>query len=132
MLNSWKHVTCQCFVATHGWCTILTVAFLSADSTVVSSAASGQLPLVLAIVIPAACIFILIPAIILICRHIHRKRMRALISREQRLLSDDIRATQVGESTLQVRFDQMEEEHHRYLEGYFEPGHHVSQVIYRS
>ncbi|XP_041374334.1 activin receptor type-1-like isoform X2 [Gigantopelta aegis] len=65
-----------------------------------------QLPLILAILLPVICVIIVIPCIVLLCRRIHKRRMDALFARERRLLEDDgIRASQVGDNTLQELYD---------------------------
>ncbi|ESO84588.1 hypothetical protein LOTGIDRAFT_53518, partial [Lottia gigantea] len=67
-----------------------------------------HLPLILAVIIPIIIVSILIPIIVIACRHLHKQRMDELFQRERRLLDEDdgLRATQVGESTLQEILEQ--------------------------
>ncbi|XP_050418351.2 activin receptor type-1 [Patella vulgata] len=67
-----------------------------------------HLPLILAVIIPIIIVAILIPIIVVACRCLHKRRMDELFQRERSLLEeeDGIRATQVGESTLQEILEQ--------------------------
>ena len=62
-------------------------------------------PIVIAIIVPIIIVALLISAISLTCRHLHKRRMDTLLANERRLLEDDVLrgVQQVGENTLQVR-----------------------------
>ncbi|XP_070185619.1 activin receptor type-1-like [Littorina saxatilis] len=64
-------------------------------------------PIVVAIVVPIIIVGMLISAIYLICRHMHKRRMEMLLANERRLLEDDILhgVQQVGENTLKELLD---------------------------
>lgn len=66
-------------------------------------------PIVIAIIVPIIIVALLISAISLTCRHLHKRRMDTLLANERRLLEDDVLrgVQQVGENTLQVRIAAM-------------------------